>query len=530
MRRLALALGLALIGRAAAGQISPGELSQAHAKLEGSASCLACHQASKGVAAGLCLACHKELAARIGAGKGLHARPGYAKCETCHVEHNGRSADLVWWGKAGRATFDHGQTGYVLEGAHVRQACEACHKPKATRTFLGLGTACTPCHADVHRGQLGAGDCRSCHGMERWKPAAGFDHSRTRYALTGRHVSVGCDKCHPAAAGAASDPSLRRFRGVAFAECSSCHRDPHQARLGPRCASCHTTAGWAARTAATTSFDHDRTSYPLRGRHATVACDRCHAQGKPLRMAHAACTDCHADAHRGELAARAERGRCESCHDVAGWRPARFGPDEHAKTAYPLRGAHLAVACDGCHSRPAGARTAAFRVRSARCTDCHKDPHRGELARWMGATGCESCHTVASWRAFSFDHGTTKFALAGAHAAVACAKCHKKAPGTTRISFAALPLTCEGCHSDSHAAQFVAAGVTKCARCHSAAAWKPAPGFDHAKDARYHLDGAHARVACWGCHKTETRDGRTFVRYKPLRSECRDCHASGGKA
>ena len=48
--------------------------------------------------------------------------------------------------------------------------------------------------------------------------------------------------------------------------------------------------------------------------------------------------------------------------------------------------------------------------------------------------------------------------------------------------------------------------------------------FDHARDAAYRLDGAHVRLACAACHRPETRNGVTFVRYKPLPTTCRGCH------
>jgi hypothetical protein len=61
------ALALLVLGTAARGQISPGPLSRAHAKLEGSSRCLDCHDAKEGVATRKCLVCHEPLAKRIAA-------------------------------------------------------------------------------------------------------------------------------------------------------------------------------------------------------------------------------------------------------------------------------------------------------------------------------------------------------------------------------------------------------------------------------------------------------------------------------
>jgi hypothetical protein len=206
-------------------------------------------------------------------------------------------------------------------------------------------------------------------------------------------------------------------------------------------------------------------------------------------------------------------------------------PEEHQKSDYALAGSHLAVACDACHRRASGQKTATYRLTYARCTDCHKDAHKGETDKYAQKAGCETCHRVDSWRRVAFEHGTTRFPLVGGHVKPACIACHKKIEvGTARerIRFTGLPLVCESCHQDIHAGQFVVSGATRCERCHGTDTWK-ADRFDHNRDASYRLDGAHAKVACAKCHKTETREGRPVARFKPLASNCRDCHASGGK-
>jgi len=253
-----------------------------------------------------------------------------------------------------------------------------------------------------------------------------------------------------------------------------------------------------------------------------------------MRIKHDRCADCHTDAHAGQLARRADGGRCETCHDVNGFRPARFGPEDHAKTAYPLLGAHLAVACDQCH-RPGvggagrGGPAVPFRFASTRCADCHKDPHRGEAARFVANSGCEACHRVDSWRQVSFDHAQTGYPLSGGHARVACASCHRRgdsANGPPVQRFVGLTRACETCHRDPHQGQFArAAGSTSCERCHTTADLK-ASKFDHARDAAYKLDKAHARLACSTCHQPKARNGVTFIRYKPLPTTCRGCHGS----
>ena len=524
--RLIVMLGVALAPAAARAQISPGPLARAHAKLEGSTRCLDCHDPNKGVAAGKCLACHKPLQERITAGKGLHARPEYRDCKTCHVEHQGAEYELVWWGKAGKKAFDHAQTGHALAGKHQTLSCEQCHK---TRSYLGNVTDCASCHKDEHRGQFAGRACSSCHTEQAWKPVPGFDHAKTAWPLTGRHAAASCEKCHttrqPDPANAAA--TFRVFRAVAGKDCASCHEDTHKGRLGTSCSSCHSTSGWRGAVVAK-GFDHSKTAYPLTGRHAGVSCEKCHAPGRPMRVKHDRCTDCHSDTHAGQLARRADGGRCESCHDVNGFRPARFGPEDHAKTAYPLAGGHLAVACDQCHrpgSAAGRATTVPLHFASTRCADCHKDPHQGETAR-VAKAGCESCHRVDSWREVAFDHAQTRYPLSGAHARVACAPCHREAGPPARLRFTGVPQACDGCHRDPHQGQFArAGGAVACDRCHTTDSLK-ASKFDHGRDTAYRLDGAHARIACTKCHRPETRNGVAFVRYKPLPTTCRGCHGS----
>jgi len=528
---VALVVGAALVSAPARAQISPGPLARAHAKLEGSTRCLECHDPDKGVSPGKCLACHKPLQERIAAGKGLHARPEYRDCKTCHVEHQGLEYELVYWGKAGRKAFDHAQTGYPLAGKHAPLACEQCHK---ARSYLGSVTDCAACHKDEHRGQFAGRACSACHTQDAWKPAPGFDHAKTSWPLTGRHAPVACEKCHAARRPDPANAALtyRVFRAVAGKDCAGCHEDTHKGRLGSNCSSCHSTAGWRGAGVVTAGFNHAKTAYPLLGRHASVSCEKCHVPGRPMRLKHDRCTDCHADAHAGQLARRADGGRCESCHDVDGFRPARFSPEDHAKTAYPLLGAHLAVACDQCH-RPAALAARAkgspapLRFASTRCADCHQDPHRGEVTRLVAKSGCEACHRVDSWRQVTFDHAQTKYPLAGSHVRVTCVACHRRTEGAeTRLRFAGVPQACDGCHRDPHQGQLARAGGVSCERCHTTDNLK-ATRFDHSRDAAYRLDGAHARLACSACHRLESRGDVRFVRYKPLPTTCSGCHGPG---
>ncbi|MDL1951177.1 hypothetical protein FBQ97_15370, partial [Acidobacteria bacterium ACD] len=309
--------------------VSPGPLSKAHASLEGLASCEKCHERGKGVSASKCVACHRPVAERIAARRGVH-RDVNGDCTSCHVEHAGVDAELRPFETEG---FDHrAETGFPLEGRHAPLAgkCEACHR---TRSFLKADPACSSCHADVHKGRLGA-DCLRCHdaSVPFREARSRFDHAKAAFALTGAHRTVACGKCHKDGA----------WKGLRFDTCASCHADPHRAAFGADCASCHTEESFRTR-----KVDHARTRFPLRGRHAAVACERCHA-GPALkkRPAFDRCAACHQDPHRGTF-----RQDCAACHTESGFRGAPF--DHAAKTTFALTGRHAEVPCAACH-RPKG--------------------------------------------------------------------------------------------------------------------------------------------------------------------------------
>lgn len=538
-------------------QISPGKLSAAHEKLEGLTNCTSCHKLGEAVLNEKCLECHTAIGARIDQGAGYHASSEVSgkQCAACHSEHHGRDYDLVYWPE-GRDQFDHALTGFELKGKHADQKCDACHKAAFIRkdrlngdetvaldhTQLGLSTACTSCHVDEHRDQL-TDDCLACHTMEGWTPASGFDHAKARYPLTGKHTDVSCEKCHPWKE--APPPSFEgmvqkkervgryeQFSGVEFASCASCHEDVHKGRFGQDCQRCHTTASF--KTVESTAFNHDNTGFPLRGKHTNVECKQCHTTGvmtDPLK--HDRCADCHTDQHRGQFAGREDGGACESCHTVQGWIPATYGLDQHAKSDYPLTGSHLAVPCNLCHVQieaQGGETYARFTFDSTRCQVCHEDPHRGQLNLWIDKGGCEYCHSTDTWHKTSFDHSLAAFPLEGKHREVLCLKCHtiQTDSGGQVMWMKPLKKTCAGCHEDEHDGQFLRADQgeteTECQRCHTPEGWKKLD-FDHNRDSRFVLDGAHIKVACGECHKPEERpDGKTVVVYKPLGMECADCH------
>ncbi len=482
---------------------------------------------------------------------GLHGKQNYRECRDCHVEHQGVDVELVYW-KDGMHNFDHNLTGYTLEGKHATLKCRDCHVAKniadktalaeaekdLTRTFLGLDPRCLTCHADEHHGQLAA-TCANCHNYSAWKPAPTFDHAKAKYVLTGKHLQVKCDKCHLPIPDSTqvNQKNYAHYTGLKFQKCIDCHKDAHDGRLGTDCEKCHNPDGWGVTQLA--KFDHSKTRYPLLGLHGQLTCDKCHKRGEPVKGLHyQKCLDCHTDIHLGEFADRPQKGACEECHSVKGFKFTSFTLEMHQQTKYKLQGSHQAVSCDLCHSKTtpvAKATGKRFTFNSTRCSVCHSDVHKNALDKFVSVDGCELCHDVAGWRTVKFDHSRTKFALEGKHIGIVCRDCHngkdKKVP-VEQLKWAGVSRKCEDCHKDNHHDQF--SQVAKmadstssyCERCHTVKAWT-GEKFNHNRDSQFKLEGAHQKVACAGCHKKVQEGEVTFVRYKPLSSACKSCHAEG---
>lgn len=526
-------------------QISPGALSHAHRELEGPTNCTRCHAVKSSTPDFRCLDCHKEIAVRLQQRRGLHSTfvPSGAasnSCIKCHSDHNGENFSMVRWDPK---ALDHSKAGYKLDGKHATLACNRCHNREKiapserasiltkdlNRSYLGLSQNCVSCHEDKHRGTLGP-RCEQCHNAADWKVGKVFDHSKTKYPLTGAHVNVNCQKCHAQGA-----DGVIHYVGLKFGRCADCHADVHHGAFKQSCEECHTTATWKKTAALATKFDHSTTKYPLEGKHQEVGCETCH-HGSDFKkqIAFKLCADCHKpDPHSGQFAKRADKGACESCHTLNGFKPAKYGVSEHSKSAFPLREKHADVACAKCHT-PAGKATL-YKVKFALCLDCHKDVHRGQFANAPYLNRCEQCHNETNFHKSSMTiakHQKIEFKLTGGHLAVACIDCHKPAEenGPARYHFS--ELSCTTCHTDPHRGQFgkrIAESEAKgqgsgCTVCHSTKTWKDLAAFDHSRT-KFELLGAHKAVTCDGCHRPPNME-RTLknVDYTQAPTKCEDCH------
>ena len=536
--------------------LAPGKLVQAHAKWEND--CSQCHvKFDRKAQDGLCMSCHKEVGSDMRTRAGFHGRNKPQACNVCHTDHKGRGAQIVLLDKK---QFDHNQTDYALRNKHQKVECEKCHV--AGKKYREAPQDCNACHRkdDVHKGSLGP-KCADCHSDVGWKETTRFDHDKTRFSLTGKHIDVKCSGCH----------KTSEYKDTPRT-CIGCHRKDddqkgHKGQFGEKCETCHDAKTWKP-----SSFNHDAdTKYALRGKHKTTKCTDCH-KGNIYRVKLS--DDCYA-CHKADDKHKESLGRdCGSCHSERSWKePAKFN---HDQTSFPLLGKHMQADCKDCH------KNAMFKEAPKDCYSCHKkeDKHEGTLGKscadchserdWKTTAGrfnhdltkfqlrnahadaklkcsgchkdlksyrntpidcyschkkddkhegqqgkqCEQCHSDRSWKVDKFDHNLSRFPLTGRHGAVVCKDCHKNA------LFKDTPRDCYSCHKkeDKHKLRF----GERCESCHNTRAWSTWE-FDHTKRAKYPLDGAHKKVKCESCHKQEAPKGKDFA---PLGTNCVACHRS----
>lgn len=238
---------------------------------------------------------------------------------------------------------------------------------------------------------IGDTRCSACHTSAGWRPVT-FDHSHTGFPLEGRHLAASCRSCHRSG----------DFTAPVATSCAACHQDVHTGEFGTRCASCHDAKDWSSRFDASA---HQRTNFPLTGRHAAIACEECHLEKRDRSFTRAT-VDCFA-CHQADYArtagtsldhARAGFGTdCKSCHFPSRFQGALFPAH---KACFEIdAGPHAGIACLRCHTSLSGtAVTGACSGDNFSCTRCHacskmQGEHAGVDGFQCKERKCYECHS-----------------------------------------------------------------------------------------------------------------------------------------
>jgi hypothetical protein len=461
--------------------VMPGEVISGHADVE--EDCSSCHKRfNRSEQNVLCIACHEDVGDDIDTKSGFHGKFSDVSgntCASCHVDHDGRSADITGLNEA---TFDHEFTNFELLGKHAETGCDGCHQ--SDDKHRAAPDDCIGCHLEdnIHNDSLGT-ECADCHNETDWLDVT-FDHDTTDYSLIGSHLEVACIDCH-------EDKSFQ----FTSTTCVGCHAedDVHEGRSGDQCDNCHNPTLWTD-----SSFDHARdTDFELLGNHALLTCDDCHSDDPFDDELEMECIGCHRedDDHEGHHGTE-----CAHCHTNEEWPAIHFA--HNTDTEFELHGSHPTVACIDCHVEPIFDSSP-----GSACASCHlkDEPHNGKQG-----DQCNDCHSEESWQeAPFFDHDITLFPLLGEHDNLECESCHD-----SQI-FAGTNSACIDCHAenDPHEGRF----ENSCGDCHNPVAWDLWL-FDHDNQTDFILAGAHMDVGCDICHRG------SLASQEKLGNSCADCH------
>jgi hypothetical protein len=179
-------------------------------------------------------------------------------------------------------------------------ACNECHKKQDKWSFRGIGNICKDCHTDIHQNFIPtkyypSGNCNTCHNEGQWLDVS-FDHSKTKFALTGSHAKLDCKSCHFKKD--VNGTEQQKFTGLPT-NCSNCHSDNHFKQFEKNgvtdCTECHSTTNWKD-----SKFDHNSAAFKLDGKHISVPCVKCH---KPQQ-----------EGSTFYIKYKLKEFKCESCH------------------------------------------------------------------------------------------------------------------------------------------------------------------------------------------------------------------------
>jgi len=377
-----------------------------------------------------CLSCHTD----------YHQSTLSSNCTICHNPNAFKPA----------SKFNHANAKYQLNGKHKNVACIKCHKQESKNgikfiKYNGLQyRSCINCHVDVHKNQFGQ-NCIQCHSNESFVITTGiknFDHTKTKYKLEEKHISVDCKLCH----------KVNYTTTIKYEKCTDCHVDYHKNQfvkneVSPDCSTCHNLSGFV--NFSYTIEQHNKSVFPIQGAHTAIPCFECHKKTDKWSFKDVGkkCIDCHKDYHKDFISKKYyPEDNCLSCHNEKTWNEINF---EHSKTNFKLLGAHATQTCKQCHftENTDGTKQQKFINLSVICTTCHVDKHFQQFDK-DGSTDCTRCHENDKWKPIKFNHNSTLFKLDGKHINVLCVKCHKPAiVNQNKYIQYKISIKCESCHS-----------------------------------------------------------------------------------
>ena len=468
-----------------------------------------------------CLSCHKD----------FHLFDHYIskklgktdQCLSCHNESKWKQTH----------DFNHNvHTRFEIAGKHLKLECNKCHT-QAThlkRTYFWpilLQKDCELCHKNPHKNSpsktFHEKKCSDCHSDQDWKtPKKGnksFNHDlSTQFKLTGKHKEVSCNGCH-----IVDKKEVYQFAKSEKGFCISCHQNQHIGQfkepfVSQRCDQCHNTQNWTERN----NFDHSTTEFKLTGSHTPLKCEKCHTptqdvfESRPPHFKNKylftkndpqLCIECHTNVHRDQFHSKFANQSCATCHSTKTFKERLVF--NHDEANYKLKGKHLEVQCQKCHTKtqewltvqpPVKASVFIFSsLQTSNCKLCHKDTHLGKFGN-----KCSECHTELSWKKTGDFH--KNFKLSGVHYSLECAECHRDQRHLTGMSE-----NCKLCHQkdDIHHG-----ALPNCGECHRQHFWENSK-FKHSMNT-FPLRGIHRTLDCYACHQTGI--------YQGTPNRCVDCH------
>lgn len=229
-------------------------------------------------------------------------------CQDCH-------SATAW----SPASFNHALTKFPLTGGHLAVSCVGCH---VAGNYQIVYSGCYPCHQSDFTGTTNPNhvqanfshSCENCHTTASWTTAT-FDHSTTKFPLTGKHAITGCQLCH-----------VGGNYQLVYVDCYQCHQADYQrptdpnhvtANFGHHCELCHTTTAWSPST-----FDHDNQYFRIYSGHhqgTWTTCTTCHPNN--ANFAQFTCLSCHEhnqsdtdSQHQGISGYSYTSPACYNCH------------------------------------------------------------------------------------------------------------------------------------------------------------------------------------------------------------------------